>query len=144
MKFLKFVYCIVVLLVATDSAYANKWRRAKGNLYMTRYEDTAGNTLADLDSASRVIRIDVDLRRTSRVRGIKTKCKANRRLRQESCRSVYYYNIPGEGRCLYVLQTTMHNFTSTSRNIYAFLESIAQCPSGFAAYAAAEGEIRRS
>jgi hypothetical protein len=144
MKCIKSILCIAVLLVVHESAHAQNWRRAKGNLYMTRYEDTTGAVLEDLPAAGRVIRLNVDLRRNSNVKGVKTKCKDVKRLKQRSCRSVYYYNIQGQGDCFYITESTMYNFTSASRNLYAYIEAIVQCPTGFRAYVAAEGEIRRS
>ena len=144
MKLFHLLLCVAFLVVVMDSAHAKNWRRAKGNLYMTRYEDTDGNTLNDIDAGNRVIRINADLRKSSNTKGVKTKCKDTKRLKQRSCRSVYYYNISGQGDCLYVTQTTMHNFTSSSRNIYAYAQAVVQCPTGWAAYFAAEGEVRRS
>ena len=144
MKFACVVLSLIALLGSIDDAYAKNWRRAKGTLYMTRYEDSMGNTLEDLPPSDRVIRINADLRKSTNVKGIKTKCKDTKRLKQRSCRSVYYYNTASYGRCLYITDHTMHNFTSNSRNIYSYLEALVQCPNGISAYFAGEGEIRRS
>jgi hypothetical protein len=48
MKLVYVVLCVIALLATTDSAHARNWRRAKGKIYLTRYEDTTGKTLSDL------------------------------------------------------------------------------------------------
>lgn len=140
----KFLVCVVVVVMTMDAAHAKTWRRAKGTLYVTRYQDSSGATLENLSPEARVIKLDMDLRRRSNKRGVKTVCKDVKRLRQRMCRSVSYQSVKGHGKCLYVLQSTAHNFTSSSPNIYTYLEMAVQCQSGRSVYLAAEGEVRRS
>lgn len=139
-----FLLSLIIVFAATSSAQAQVWTRARGVLIMAYFEDNLGHSISDIDPANRSIPINANLRRKSNERGIQTSCTTNAALKQRVCNSTYYYELPGNGSCLYTTKMILNNFTSTSRKIQAFFEALAQCPSGYAAYAQYSGRITRS
>lgn len=144
MKALKLLSVIFVVLLCQTPAMAKDWKRAKGTLYVTYYEDNYGYTIYDLPASSLVIKVDVDLRNSSRVKGVKTKCRDNRAVKQRVCTLEYRYEIQGHGSCLYNMKAILNNYFSSSKSIYMYLETLVQCPSGYIMYMNADGNIRRS
>lgn len=90
MKILHVIVAVVAVVSCADVAHATNWRRARGVLAMTYYEDNFGNFLDSVPEANRRMVIDADLRRSSNTRGVQTSCKDVRRLKQRTCVSRYY------------------------------------------------------
>jgi hypothetical protein len=140
----KSLVLFVLILAVASPAHATNWRRAKGTLRMTYYSDNTGGTIDSIPLSGRRISINADLRKSSSKDGIKTACKDNKAVKQRVCTSSYYYEIQGNGSCLYETKMIFNNFTSTSRRLQAFYEGSMYCPTGVEAYAQYSGTITRS
>lgn len=142
MKKKNFCACLVVFsLIFCSPAYAITWTRVKGTLYMTYFEDSYGNTIDTLPASARQLKIN---QKITNAPGIKSKCKTNKALQQKVCDETYYYEIQGQGSCLFKRKIIYNKFTSTSRKIDTYLEAAMTCPSGYGAYMLANGTLRRS
>ena len=111
---------------------------------MTYYTDSSGGTIDNIPAADRKIVINSDLSRTSSKNGIKTKCKDNKAVEQRVCTSSYYYEVQGNGSCLYTTKMILNNFTSSRRKLKVYYEGGFVCPTGVEGYAQYNGTITRS
>ncbi len=134
---------LLAVLCGSTDAQAVNWTRASGTLNMTYFESNLGETIDDIDPNNRRIVIRANIRDRSSSGGIRTTCRTNRATKQRVCNSSYYYEVVGNGSCLYETTSIFNNYTSSSRRLQTYYEVTVTCPSGYAAYLQYSGIITR-
>ena len=135
---------VLAVLCGSTDAHAINWTRASGTLNMTYFESSQGETIDDIYPNNRRIVIRSNTSDRSSSDGIRTTCRTNRATKQRVCNSRYYYEVQGNGSCLYVTKGIFNNYTSSTRKLQMYYEVVVTCPSGYAAYAQYYGRITRS
>lgn len=135
---------VAIVFSFAPPATAANWKRARGVLNMTYYEDNLGGTIDQLSPQTRSISLNLDLRNASEKNGVKTSCKDNKAVKQRVCRSTYFYEVQGNGSCLYATKSIINNYTSRSRRLDLYYEVAFRCPTGASGYAQYYGIVTRS